>query len=135
LDCWNARDARQYADLFTEGATVIGFDGTTMVGRQQIFGEIDQIFRSHPTARYVRIVREIRELADGVVSLRADVGMIPPGQSTIKPEVNAVQVLVAVGSTDQEWRIALFQNTPAAFHGRPDLARDLTAELSAVSKS
>jgi len=27
------------------------------------------------------------------------------------------------------WRIALFQNTPAAFHGRPEAAKKLSAEL------
>jgi hypothetical protein len=27
------------------------------------------------------------------------------------------------------WRIALFQNTPAQFHGRPELAKALTEEL------
>ena len=28
-----------------------------------------------------------------------------------------------------EWRISLFQNTPAQFHGRPDLVERLTREL------
>ena len=27
------------------------------------------------------------------------------------------------------WRIALYQNTPAQFHGRPELSRALTEEL------
>ena len=27
------------------------------------------------------------------------------------------------------WRIILFQNTPAQFHGRPELAQQLTDEL------
>jgi hypothetical protein len=29
-----------------------------------------------------------------------------------------------------QWKIALLQNTPAAFHGRPQLAEDLTHELT-----
>jgi len=44
------------------------------------------------------------------------------------PAVNAIQTLVAV-CNDGEWRVALFQNTPAAFHGRPELAEALSAEL------
>ncbi len=32
---------------------------------------------------------------------------------------------------DSAWRIALFQNTPAQLHGRPDLANALTEELRA----
>jgi hypothetical protein len=27
------------------------------------------------------------------------------------------------------WRIELFQNTPAQFHGRPELVSEMTAEL------
>jgi hypothetical protein len=30
------------------------------------------------------------------------------------------------------WQLASLQNTPAAFHGRPDLADQLTDELRAV---
>ncbi|MGZ4033139.1 MAG: SgcJ/EcaC family oxidoreductase, partial [Tumebacillaceae bacterium] len=28
-----------------------------------------------------------------------------------------------------DWQIALFQNTPAQFHGRPELVEQMTAEL------
>ncbi len=36
--------------------------------------------------------------------------------------------LVAVKS-DGKWRILLFQNTPAQFHGRPELVQQMTEEL------
>jgi hypothetical protein len=36
--------------------------------------------------------------------------------------------LVAVRGDDR-WRIAVYQNTPAAFRGRPDLSQALTEEL------
>jgi hypothetical protein len=54
--------------------------------------------------------------------------MVPPGESDINPEVNAVQTLVAV-KQQNKWIIALFQNTPAAFHVRPELSERLTEEL------
>jgi hypothetical protein len=54
--------------------------------------------------------------------------MVPPGQSEINPAVNAVQTLVAVNQ-DSQWRVAIFHNTPAAFHGRPEASEQLTAEL------
>jgi len=54
--------------------------------------------------------------------------MIPPGSSDINPAVNAIQTLTAI-KQDGQWSIALFQNTPAQFHGRPDLSEALTAEL------
>jgi hypothetical protein len=62
------------------------------------------------------------------VLLRSVAGMVPPGDSDIKPEVNAVQLLVAI-ETAGRWRIAHFQNTPATFDGRPEAAEALTSEL------
>ena len=56
--------------------------------------------------------------------------MVPPGLADINPAVNAVQSLLAVRQ-DGRWRIAQLQNTPAAFHGRPDLSDQLTGELRA----
>ena len=55
--------------------------------------------------------------------------MVPPGKSEIDPALNAVQSLVAAKAPDGEWRIALFQTTPAQFHGRPELVQQLTDEL------
>ena len=46
----------------------------------------------------------------------------------IDPALNAVQSMVAV-QKGGSWKIALFQNTPAAYHQRPDLAKQLTEEL------
>ena len=88
----------------------------------------EECFASHPTATYVSKVREIRLLSGDVALLRAVVGMVPPGQADINPAVNAVQSLVAA-KTDGGWRIASFQNTPAQFHGRPEMAQRLTEEL------
>jgi hypothetical protein len=51
--------------------------------------------------------------------------MVPPGQSDINPEVNAVQTLISV-KQQNKWSMALFQNTPAAFQGRPELSERLT---------
>ena len=86
------------------------------------------IFADHPTATYVGKVREVRILGRDVIMLRAIVGMVPPGQDELNPAVNAVQTLIA--ERDGEgWRIALFQNTPAQYHGRPDLTERHVAEL------
>jgi uncharacterized protein (TIGR02246 family) len=61
--------------------------------------------------------KEVRVLAPGVAMLRAITGMILPGQQGLDPAANALQTLIAV-EHGSEWRIALFQNTPAQFHGR-----------------
>jgi len=41
-----------------------------------------------------------------------------------------VQSMVAV-QKGGSWKIVLFQNTPAAFHNRPELTKKLTEELRA----
>jgi uncharacterized protein (TIGR02246 family) len=80
------------------------------------------------TATYVSKIRGVRFLAPEVAVLRAVVGMIPPGKKDLNPDANAIQTLVATKQEGQ-WRIAVFQNTPAQFHGRPELVEALTEEL------
>lgn len=128
LQCWNDRDAAAFASLFTEDGSSIGFDGSQMTGRSEIETTLNQIFSNHPTGRYVNKIREVRFLTSDVAIVRAVVGMVPPDQSDLKPELNAIQTLVAV-KQESTWRIALFQNTPAQFHGRPELAEELSEEL------
>ena len=128
LEDWNRRDAKRFAGLFTEEGSVVGFDGSQMNGRPEIAGTLGRIFADHQTAAYVAVVREVRYIGDDTALLRAVVGMVPPGGSDVDPAVNAVQSMVAVRQPPG-WRIALFHNTPAAFHGRPELAENLTEEL------
>lgn len=131
LDSWNRRSASDFAALFAEDANVVGFDGSQIDGRMAIESQIGQIFADHQTAAYVGSIREVRLLRQDVAILRAVVGMVPPGQADINPAVNAIQSLVAT-KHDGRWRVTLFQNTPAQFHGRPDLVQQLTDELRAL---
>jgi uncharacterized protein (TIGR02246 family) len=91
------------------------------------------IFADHPTAAYVTKVREIRMLGRDVGLLRAVAGMIPPGSDDINPALNTIHTLVAVQNADG-WRAALFQSTPAAWHGRPQDSAALTEELRDVMR-
>lgn len=129
LESWNRRAASAFAALFTDEGSSVGFDGSQMNGRGAIEATLREIFGSHPTASYVAKVREVRPLGADVTLLRAVVGMVPPGSNELNPAVNAIQSLVMVGHGDST-RIAHLHNTPAAFHGRPDAARALTAELA-----
>lgn len=133
LDGWNERNAGAFAAMFAEDGESIGFDGTQNIGRSDIAVALQQIFADHPTPAYVSKVRSVRLLGTDVAILRAVVGMTPPGQSTIVPALNALQTLVAARS-DGDWRIVLFQNTPAQLHGRPELARQMTEELEQLLK-
>ena len=131
LEGWNRRSAADMAALFTQNGSVVGFDGSQMNGQAEIETTLAPIFADHPTARYVSIVQEVRILGPKVALLRAIVGMVPPGKSEINPATNAIQSVVAIQEREG-WRVALFQNTPAQFHGRPHLVEQMTAELQAL---
>jgi uncharacterized protein (TIGR02246 family) len=128
LDSWNKRNADAFAASFTEDGHVIGFDGSQMAGQAEIASTLRQIFADHLTGTYVNKVRDVRLLSPDVAILRAVVGLVPHAQSDIEPALNAHQTLIATKHDDQ-WRITLFQNTPAQFHGRPELTQQLTDEL------
>jgi uncharacterized protein (TIGR02246 family) len=128
LDCWNRREAGEFAALYAEDGSQVGFDGSQIEGRAEIETHLRQIFTDHVTAAYVGKVREVRFLSAQSALLRAVVGMVPPGKSDINPATNAIQSLIAV-KQGGEWRIAHYQNTPAQFHGRPEAVAALTNEL------
>ena len=134
LEAWNRRDADGFAAVFTEDGSCVGFDGSMMNGRAEIASTLRGIFDHHPTARYVAKVREIRAIAPSVVLVRSVVGMVPPDKEELNAAVNAVQSLVVVGQ-EATMKITLLQNTPAAFHGRPELVQELTSELTDVLRS
>jgi uncharacterized protein (TIGR02246 family) len=133
LDAWNRRNSSDFAALFADDARMIGFDGSQVLG-SAIGAHLDPIFAGHPTATYIAKIRDIQTLSPQVVLLSAICGMVPPGQTELKPAVNAVQSLVAVRLTES-WRIVLYQNTPAQYHGRPYLVEEHTAELQQVLDS
>ncbi len=63
--------------------------------------------------------------------LIAVASMVRPDDSDIDPELNTIQTLVAT-KNKEEWKITVYQNTPAEFHGRPELREQLTIELRQV---
>jgi uncharacterized protein (TIGR02246 family) len=128
---WNQRDAAGMAALFADDGSLVGFDGSQVDSRSAIDQHLRPIFADHPTAAFVAKIRELRDLAPDVVLVRAVAGLVPPGAADLKPELNMVHSLVAV-RTASGWRAALFQSTPAAWHGRPDDAARLTQELRDV---
>ena len=128
IDAWNRRDAQGMSDPFAENGVQIGFDGSKLIGKEEIFSHLLTIFENHPTAPFITKVKEIRSLGTDAALLYAIAGMIPPGKSDIEPAVNAHQTLVAV-KKDNGWQVELFQNTPAQFHGRPELVEEMTEEL------
>jgi Asp-tRNA(Asn)/Glu-tRNA(Gln) amidotransferase A subunit family amidase len=92
------------------------------------------IYEAVDLAQRLCFIREVRFIADVVAVLSAVVGIVPPGRNELNPDANAVQTLVAKRS-DDGWRIALLQSTPAQYHGRPEARAALTAELRALLKN
>ncbi len=134
LQQWNKRNAAGMTGLFATNGTLIGFDGSQLNGQKEIYAVLDEIFANFPTAAYISIVKEVRVLTDTTALLLAVAGMVAVGSNDISPEVNVLHSITAV-QDEGKWRIALFQNTPAAFHGRPELAEQLSADLRHVLAS
>ena len=76
ISAWNIRDAEGMANQFTVDGEMIGFDGSQELGRETMLSHLAPIFASHPTAPYVTIIKNIAQLSDTVVLLRAIAGMI-----------------------------------------------------------
>lgn len=129
IEAWNDQDAAAMAGLFADRGTQIGFDGSTAVGPDEIAEHLGAVFADHVTARYVVQVVEVRAVGEVTAVLRAASGLVPPGRSQVEPATIAHQTVVAARSGGA-WRIELFQNTPAQFHGRPHLAEQMVAELN-----
>jgi uncharacterized protein (TIGR02246 family) len=130
IEAWDKRNARDFALLFASEGILVGFDGSQVNGQLEVGAHLTEIFSHHQTPAYVTIVRDVRSIAPDATLLRANTGLIPPGKDDIDPALNAVQSMVAV-QKGGAWKIALFQNTPAAFHERPDAVKKLTEELRA----
>jgi uncharacterized protein (TIGR02246 family) len=134
LTAWNNNDSKAMAELCSNNASFIGFDGSQHNGRTNIEADMKAIFSLHKVASFIYKIREVRFLNDNVAILRSVASMVPQGGTDIIPEVNAIQTLVASKRQDK-WHIEIFQNTPAAYHGRPELMKQLTDELREVLKS
>jgi uncharacterized protein (TIGR02246 family) len=128
LEGWNAKSGDDFAAPFADDGEVVGFDGSQSVGRAEIAAEMARIFADHATGTYVGKVEGISLLGSEVAVLRAVGGMVAAGRSDLEPKLNAVQRLVAE-LRGGEWRIVLYQNTPARFDGRPELVEHMTEQL------
>jgi uncharacterized protein (TIGR02246 family) len=131
LGRWNEPDAAGFGELFALDGSMVGFDDTSVETPARIIDHLTEVFTDHQTASYVAKVREVRSLDSRNALLRAVAGMVPPGEANLAPAVNAIHVLVAVESSGG-WRVAHFQNTPAAYDGRPQAVQELTDELRAL---
>ena len=131
---WNNRDAKGMAALYAANGGQIGFDGSQINGPGDIEKHLAPIFRDHPTARFVFIIRDVKLLGEAVGLVRAIAGMVPRAGTEINSSLNAVQTMLARKQRSL-WKVELFQNTPARFDGRPEEVTAMTRELQSVVKT
>jgi uncharacterized protein (TIGR02246 family) len=134
LAAWNRRDAEAFAALFTHDGHAIAFDGSAMSGRAEIASTLATVFQNERTGTYAASIRDVFEIAPGVVLLRSVVGMIPHDSFDLNLMVKATQSVVFL-ECDDEAKVVLLQSTPAAFHGRSDVAEVLSLELEQIRRS
>jgi uncharacterized protein (TIGR02246 family) len=128
IDGWNRRSGAAVASGFTDDGDIVFFDGSHYRGRLSIAADLRQLFSSAQTPAYVAVPRSVRPMAGGVALLVAHAGMIPPGGNDLDPAFLAVHTLVAVEEAGR-WKVGLFQETPAAWHGHEDAREALLLEL------
>jgi len=128
-EAWNAQSGKDFAAPFAEDGKTIGYDGSVHDGRERIASDLEAVFADHQTARYVGVVKSVRMIGDSAAVLHAIAGLVPRGSNEVNAAVNSHQTLTACKDADGVWRIVLFQNTPAQFHGRPELLEDMTEQL------
>ena len=97
-------------------------------GQAAIESEMTRIFADHPTGEYVGKIREVVQISQDVALVHAVAGVVPAGQADLNPALNSVQRMLCKISNSR-WEIVLYHNTPAQFHGRPEMVEKLTAEL------
>jgi uncharacterized protein (TIGR02246 family) len=132
MDGWNAGSGDAFAAPFEEDGDLVGFDGTHFKGRHEI-----ALFHQHlfdiflKGSRLVGKVRSVRFLTSDVAVMHAVGGTVMAGQTDLESERNSVQTLVTV-RRNGIWSLAAFQNTRAAYFGRPEESQKLTEELQAL---
>lgn len=134
MEAWNKRDAKAFEELFILDGDLVGFDGTQAHGQGSIREHLAKVFEDHPTNPYVYRITGVTQISTEVAIVRAIAGMIPPGATDPDPKLHAIHRLTAV-HRGGAYRVALFQTTPAQFHGRPQEVEQMTADLRAAIKS
>ncbi|TQM09739.1 SgcJ/EcaC family oxidoreductase [Pseudonocardia kunmingensis] len=113
---WNDSDATAYADLFTDDASYVMFNGAVARGRAAIedghrvlFAGPLRGFRMESPAAPV----PARYLRPDVAHVVLEGGTRPPGGDEVPADRASVVSFLLVRDDDGGWRIAAFQNTRA----------------------
>lgn len=114
LAAWAAGDGAAFGATVTEDSDLIAFDGTHVVGRQDIASFMQKQFDTILAG--TRVVAEpvrIRFISDDTVVMITEGGVIFPGESAVPAERFSIQTFVLT-KQDGTWLIEAFQNTRIA---------------------
>ena len=108
-EAWGNADA--YADLFTNDASYIAFDGSRAQGRREIAESHRPLFEGilH-SSRLVGEILEIRFLAPNVALIHSKGAVLQKRQQQPSRRAMSIQTTVVV-KQDGRWLISAFQNT------------------------
>jgi uncharacterized protein (TIGR02246 family) len=130
---WNNQNAKAMSLLYTTGGGQVGFDGSQITGAKNIEKHLSPIFRDHPTYKFVFKILNVRVLGENVGTVQAIAGMVPRNGMIIDSSKNTVQTMLARKVRGQ-WKVELFQNTPARLDGRPNVVKAMTKQLQGLAK-
>jgi uncharacterized protein (TIGR02246 family) len=114
LDAWNEADAEAFASPFGDDACFVPFDGSVLIGRDQIAAAHRPLFdRWLKGTRLVDEHTQVRFLGADVALVLAVGGTVMRGKSKPAPARDSIQTLVAVreGGQGEAWSFVSFQNT------------------------
>ena len=111
VDGWNRGSGAAFAEVFTEDADFVAFDGTRLRGRQEIASTYQRLFDGVMNgSRLTGQLKSLRFLSPEVVVMTGVGGTLRPGESIGRPENESTQTMVAV-KRDGQWRFAAFHNS------------------------
>lgn len=114
LTAWAAGDGAAFAATVTEDSDLIAFDGTHLVGRQEIASFMQMQFDT--VLAGIQVVAEpvrIRFIGDDSVVMITRGGVIFPGEIEVPAERDSIQTFVLT-KQDGRWLVEAFQNTRIA---------------------
>ena len=134
IEGWNEANGQKFAEVYTEDADFIGFDGTYLSGRIEIAEFHQMLFDKF--LRGTRLLGKIKSIKfpiPNVAIIVAISGTIEANQSSINPERNSIHTIVAVNHGNiEQWCFTAFQNTRAVYIGQPEKAAQFTKEIEKI---
>lgn len=112
IEAWAAHDAKAFADVFTDDGTMV-LPGVMCVGGDQIRDFMGNAFQGpFKGTRVSGTPVSARALGSDAAVLVTHGGVLAPGDEEVS-ETRAVRACWVATRTEDGWRLAAYQNSPA----------------------